>query len=190
MPNPFLLIVSGLPCAGKTSIAERLAVELSLPLVTKDGIKELLFHALGWKDRNWSKQLSQASVELLLYFAESQLAAGNSLIIESNFQPDLAAPRFRAMQARYEAVLFQVHCRAASDTLYERFKARTGTRHPGHVDQEYLEEFPSILARSLQETLDLGCPAAVVDTTDFQKVDYPTLLKAVRDVQSAAQAQR
>lgn len=190
MPNPFLLIVSGLPCAGKTSIAERLAVELNLPLMTKDGIKELLFHALGWKDRNWSRQLSQASVELLLYIAETQLAAGNSLIIESNFQPDLAAPRFRAMQARYAAGLFQVYCRAAADTLFERFKARTGTRHPGHVDQEYLAEFQSLLSRTLQETPDLGCPVVVVDTTDFQKIDYPILLKAVRDVQSAAQAQR
>jgi predicted kinase len=190
MPNPFLLIVSGLPCAGKTSIAERLANELKLPLMTKDGIKELLFNALGWKDRNWSRQLSQASIELLLYFAESQLAAGNSLVIESNFQPDLAVPRFRAMQARYAAVLFQVHCRAAADTLYERFKNRTGTRHPGHVDQEYLAEFQSILTRAPQETPDLGCPLVVVDTTDFQKVDYPALLKAVRDVQGAAQAQR
>jgi predicted kinase len=190
MPHPFLLIVSGLPCAGKTSIAERLAEELSLPLMTKDGIKELLFDALGWKDRDWSKQLSQASVELLLYFAESQLAAGNSLIIECNFQSHLATPRLRAMQAHYAATLFQVYCRADTNALYERFKARTGTRHPGHADEQYLAEFLTKLAQTPQETLDLGCPVAVVDTTDFQKVNYPTLLKAVRDVQSAAQAQR
>jgi predicted kinase len=190
MPHPFLLIVSGLPCAGKTSIAERLAVELSLPLMTKDGIKEQLFKALGWKDRDWSRQLSRASVELLLYFAESQLAAGNSLIIESNFQPELAGPRLRAMQARYAVSLFQVFCRADTNILYERFKARTGTRHPGHTDEQYLEEFPALLAHTPQETLDLGCPVVVVDTTDFQKVDYPTLLMAVRDVQSAAQVQR
>ena len=189
MLHPFLLIVSGLPCAGKTSIAERLADELGLPLMTKDGIKELLFDALGWKDREWSKQLSQASVELLLYFAESQLAAGNSLIIECNFQPHLAAPRLRAMQAHYTATLFQVYCRADTEALYERFKVRTGKRHPGHVDEQYLAEFHAQLSQTSQETLDLGCPVVVVDTTDFQKVDYPTLLKAVRDVQSAAQAQ-
>jgi predicted kinase len=190
MHSPLLLIVSGLPCAGKTSMAEWLANELGLPLMTKDGIKEQLFKALGWKDRDWSKQLSQASVELLLYFTESQLAAGNSLIIESNFQPDLAAPRLRAMQARYAAALFQVYCRADPGVLYERFKARSGMRHPGHADEQYLTEFPSLLDRTPQETLDLDCPVMVVDTTDFQKVDYSTLLKAVRNVQSAAQAQR
>jgi predicted kinase len=186
MPRPFFLIVSGLPCAGKTSIAERLAVELKLPLLTKDGIKERLFKALGWKDRDWSKQLSQASVDLLLYFAETQLAAGNSLIIECNFQPDLAAPRLRAMQVQHAAVLFQIFCRADTDTLYERFKARTGTRHPGHADEQYLAEFHAMLSRTPQEALALGCPMVVVDTTDFDKVDYPNLLKAVRDVQSAA----
>jgi len=188
MPRPFLLIVSGLPCAGKTSIAERLADELGLPLMTKDGIKEQLFNYLGWKDRLWSKQLSQTSVELLLYYAESQLAAGNSLIIECNFQPDLAASRLRAMQSRYAAAFFQVYCRADPGALYQRFKARTGTRHPGHADEQYLAEFQVKLEQTPQETLDLGCPVAVVDTTDFQNVDYPTLLKAVRDVQSAAQA--
>jgi predicted kinase len=187
MPSPFFLIVSGLPCAGKTSIAERLAGELKLPLMTKDGIKELLFNSLGWKDREWSKQLSHASVELLLYFAENQLAAGNSLIIECNFQPDLAAPRLRAMQARYAAVVFQIYCRADADTLYQRFKVRTGRRHPGHADEQYLAEFHTLLDRTPQAALDLDCPVVVVDTTDFQSLDYPALIKAVRDVQSAAQ---
>jgi predicted kinase len=188
MLRPLFLIVSGLPCAGKTSIAERLAVELKLPLITKDGIKELLFTTLGWKDREWSKQLSRASIELLLYFAEIQLAAGNSLIIECNFQPDLAAPRLRDMQAKYGAVFYQIFCRAEADTLYQRFKARTGTRHPGHVDEQYLAEFQSVLDRTQQEALNLSCPVVTLDTTDFQKVDFPALVKAVHDVQSAAQA--
>ena len=158
--------------------------------MTKDGIKEQLFHALGWKDRDWSKLLSRASVELLLYFAESQLAAGNSMVIESNFQPDLAVPPLRAMLMRYAAVCFQVYCRANADILYARFKARSGTRHPGHADEQYLVEFNELLEHTSQETLDLGCPVAVVDTTDFQKVDFPALLKLVRDVQSADQTQR
>lgn len=183
MSRPFLLIVSGLPCAGKTSIAERLANELKLPLMTKDGIKELLFVNLGWKDREWSKQLSRASVEILLYFAEVQLTASNSLIIECNFQPDLAAPRLREMQMKYGAVFFQIFCRADSQRLYQRFKARTGKRHPGHADEQYLAEFGSLLERTPQEALDLNCPVVTLDTTDFQKVDFPALVKAVRDVQ-------
>jgi predicted kinase len=186
MPRPFLLIVSGLPCAGKTSIAERLAAELKLPLMTKDGIKEQLFNTLGWKDRDWSKQLSQASVELLLYFTETQLAAGNSLIIECNFHPDLAAPRLQVMQAKYEAAILQVFCRAQVDVLYQRFRARTGTRHPGHADEQYLGEFQTILNNTFQEPLDLDSPVVVVDTTEFQKVDFASLLEAARDVQSAA----
>jgi len=186
MPRPFLLIVSGLPCAGKTSIAERLAAELNLPLMTKDGIKEQLFNTLGWKDRDWSRQLSHASIELLLYFTEIQLAAGNSLIIECNFRPDLASPRLREMQAKYSAAIFQVFCRAKVEVLHQRFRARTGTRHPGHADEQYLEEFQAILNNTSQEPLDLDCPVVVVDTTEFQKIDYATLLEAVRDVQSVA----
>lgn len=190
MPQPFFLIVSGLPCTGKTTIAEWLAVELNLPLMTKDGIKGLLLTALGWKDRDWSKRLSYASVELLLYISETQLAAGNSLIIDCNFQPGLAAPRLRDMKVKYSATFCQIFCRAESDVLYQRFKTRTGTRHPGHADEQYLDEFHLLLDHASQEAMDLGCPVVVLDTTDFQKVDYPSLLMAVRDVQSASQAHR
>ncbi len=186
MPPPFLLIVAGLPCAGKTSIAECLATDLHLPLITKDGIKEQLFTTLGWKDRDWSRKLSQASIELLLYFTETQLAAGNSLIIESNFQPGLAVPRLLEMRKRYMVVLFQVYCQAKTEILYERFKNRTGTRHPGHADEQYLAEFNALLAQAPQTALDLGCPTVVLDTSDIRKIEYPALLKAVRDVQGAA----
>lgn len=188
MRSPFLLIVSGLPCAGKTTIAEKLAFDLKLPLFTKDSIKELLFDALGWKDRDWSRQLSHASVELLLHFSETQLRSGHSLIIESNFQPDLAVSRLRWMQAQYQAVFCQVYCRANPETLYDRFKARTGTRHPGHVDEQYLDEFSAVLSAAPQEALDLSCPVIEVDTTDYGKLDYVSLLKAVQDVQGAPQA--
>ena len=39
--HPLLILVTGLPCSGKTTLAVRMADELGLPLVTKDDIKEV-----------------------------------------------------------------------------------------------------------------------------------------------------
>ena len=82
MRNPILIIISGPPCTGKTTLAEKIAAKFRLPLINKDGIKETLFDTLGVGDRGWSSKLSVASYALLHYMAESVVKAGTSLIVE------------------------------------------------------------------------------------------------------------
>ncbi|MFZ4462043.1 MAG: AAA family ATPase [Patescibacteria group bacterium] len=41
-----LIIITGLPCTGKTTLGRKLAEELRLPFVSKDDFKELLFDDL------------------------------------------------------------------------------------------------------------------------------------------------
>ena len=65
MTMPVLLLVSGPPVAGKTTLARRLAAEFGLPLINKDGIKELLFDTVGTHDYAWSQNLGRASIALL-----------------------------------------------------------------------------------------------------------------------------
>ena len=59
-----LIIVTGPSATGKTSLAERLSEDLSIPLIAKDTIKEQLFNSLGWSDRAWSRKIGGASYDL------------------------------------------------------------------------------------------------------------------------------
>jgi predicted kinase len=181
MKKPLLIIVSGPPCAGKTALGRRLAKALSLPFINKDGIKESLFETLGWKDREWSKQLGRASSELLLFFAEAQLVATRALIIESNFDPTLATSRLLALKTKVDFEPLQVQCIAAGDILFQRFKARaaSGERHPGHVDHLNYAEFQLTLTYPRHYTLEIGGSGIEVDTTDFQQIDYDRLIHTV-----------
>src|ERR671929_100801 len=100
MPKPLLLIVSGPPAAGKTTLGRRIARDLQLPFIAKDDIKETLFERLGWGDLALSRQFGRASYDLLYLFAEAQLMAGRSLALESNFSPEHANTQLLRMKAR------------------------------------------------------------------------------------------
>jgi len=181
--RPLLVIVTGAPCAGKTTLARRIAREFQLPLVTKDDIKESLFETLGWKDREWSKKLGRATMELLFYFAESQLAAGRSLIVESNFHKDLATERFRALRDKFACVPLQIVLQADGAVLTQRYRSRSqaGTRHPGHVDDLMPDdELATVLARDYG-TMEIGGETLEIDTSDFGKVDCAALLAAIEN---------
>ncbi len=181
-PIPLLIIISGPPCSGKTTLAEQLADRYSLPLVNKDGIKESLFDSLGWKDREWSKKLGQATYPLLYYFVESLLRAGKSHIVESNFAPEVATGEFLDLQKKYPFVPFQIQCRTQPEVLFERFRSRalSGLRHPGHVERGPFEEHRSALKDGRLEPLEIGGLLCELDTTDFEKIDYPALYRLLK----------
>ncbi len=181
--SPLLIIVNGPPASGKTTLARQLARELGLPLLYKDGIKEALFDSLGWRDRAWSRQMGLATYRLLYYFLEAQLAAGQSLVVESYFHPE-AALNFRQLQAKYPFRPFQVLCRTEGSLLLERFTSRAADpdRHPGHVDLDTVDELKPVLLRGRLDPLDIGGETLELDTTDFSKLDIAGLssrLKAI-----------
>jgi len=187
MPKPLVVIIAGPPCTGKTTLGKHIAAELHLPFIHKDGIKELLFDTLGWKDRAWSRSLGAASMTILFHFVEIQLRAGQPFIVESNFAPPLSTTSFLELKEQYDFEPFQIQCQTEGQVLFERFKQRaeSGERHPGHVDRVSYEEFKSVLLKGKHEVLDIGGTLFEVDTTDFASIDYKKLLDAIR---GAAQA--
>jgi predicted kinase len=177
-----LIIITGLPVTGKTTLGKRLADELDLPFVCKDEIKELLFDGFGWEDREWSKKIGGASYDVLYYIAESILRAGKSLIIETNFNPKFANQKLLELQEKYHFTPVQIRCFADGEVLFERFKARAEStdRHPGHIDGENLDEWRPILLQGKIEALHVGGEALDVDTTDFDKMDYERIVRVIK----------
>jgi cytidylate kinase len=180
-PLPVLLIVSGPPCAGKTTLARRLAAHFSLPLVTKDTIKETLFDTLGCGDRAWSKQLSGASMELLFRSAESQIAACRSCVIEGNFAAHLAGPTLLELKQRHPFEPVQIQLRTEASVLVQRLRRRalSRERHPGHLDQASLCTLRRETVRDRLDTIAIGGQLIELDTTEFGAVDYEALLAQI-----------
>jgi predicted kinase len=183
-PLPLLIIVSGPPCTGKTTLARRLAERFCLPLVTKDGIKETLFDCLGWRDRAWSRQLGGASMEVLYLFAESLVAARQPCIVEGDFHAAFATPAFQRIQAEYPFLPIQINCVADPVVLAARFRARalSHERHPGHQDHLPTDSCIDESIPRRTEPLDIGGVLMEVDTTDFDTVNYSVLFNRIQGI--------
>jgi predicted kinase len=178
MPTPVLILITGAPCTGKTTIAQHLAGEFHLPFVHKDGIKERLFDRLGWKDdRQWSKLLSLVSYDLLYYFIDVQLKAGHSLIAEANFKADIDTPYILDLLARYTFTPLQIFCFADPDILIQRFVERgdSADRHPGHIDQTMAADIRLSLLKNEYRPLEIGGQLIKVDTTDLSNLNYTSV---------------
>ena len=167
---PLLIVVTGAPGSGKSTIAQDLASELGLPLLAKDDVKEALFDTLGVGDRDWSRRLGGATYEILFGVARRFLESGVSCILESNFsrsEPLRSLPPSRAVQ---------IFCTAPAEVVLDRYARRA--RHPGHLDDDIVGELGQRLAHDEWKPLDLGGTIIEIDTTT--PVDVESLAATVR----------
>ncbi|WP_329453630.1 ATP-binding protein (plasmid) [Streptomyces sp. NBC_01724] len=181
MPAPTVVIVSGPPGTGKTYLARQLAARLTLPWYSRDAIKESLFDTLGWLDRQRSKELGAASVAVLFSLLSDTLGTGTSCLTESNFRRTHSSPDFQQLLSATGANPLQIQCSTDGDTLLSRFTARSSSaeRHPGHCDDQNIDEFRGELLLGRYEPLDLPGPVLTVDTTRFDDVDVDALAAQV-----------
>jgi predicted kinase len=161
MSSPFV-VVGGAPATGKTTLALALGVSLGLPVITKDDIKEALAAPFATGDREWSKQLGVAAYSALYAVAERILAAGQGLILESNFwHPDSEAALRELARLAPTVVIV---CRTTDELRRRRFAERAAHgRHRVHVDSAILAEWTSDDAKF---HIDIGMPRLLVDTSD------------------------
>jgi predicted kinase len=130
-----VLLITGLPGSGKTTLARLLAQRYSVLLLSKDGVKEPLLDVLGAGDAAHSRLLSDASFAVLFAVAREALAAGLDVIMEGNFRPGEHEEKLGMLPA---ARIAQVLCRIDESARLARVARREqdAARHAGHGDTD------------------------------------------------------
>jgi adenylate kinase family enzyme len=179
----WFIVVTGPPASGKTTLGKNIAKELNIPFYSKDDFKELIFDSMGWDDRNWSKKIGKASIEILYHILEKNLAVEAPIIIETAFYCDLSSKKLSEIIKKYEAKPIQVYCYADETLLRKRFLERVinGERHPGHGDISVAEnEYSNLDIYDRYGILDILGTLIKVDTTDFDQIDYSLILNKIK----------
>lgn len=173
--QPTLIIFTGLPGTGKTTLSRKIAHILGLPLIAKDDIKEIMYDEIGWSDKAFSAKLAHATFGIMDYISEQHLKNGLSLMLESNYSPKLASEKFQAWQKEYDCTIIQIVCRTETRVLAHRYFERQHTdRHPGHNDNgdpvSYEANFKQRIENGEDQPLDVEGPVRIVDTTNLAAV--------------------
>ncbi len=168
-----IVLVSGPPASGKTTLARPLAERLGFALLTKDDIKEPLFTALEGApgDVEFSRRIGAAAMELLWALAPHC----PTVVLEANFRTQSSYDRAQvALIDRSGAQVVEVYCRLPREEASRRFaeRARLERHHPAHV----LTEMSPDRIAEYEEPFALS-PVIEVDTQS--PVDIESLVRRV-----------
>ena len=121
-----LIVVSGAPGTGKSTIATAIGTALQFPVLSLDPVKEALADVLGLGGEDWSNQVGDAAAEVVFRLAKAFPAA----VAEGWWRGE------RRDRARAEfAGATEVFCHCDPELAARRSAARIGHgRHPIHRD--------------------------------------------------------
>lgn len=161
-----VVLVNGLPAAGKSTLASELAVALGLPLLSKDVIKETHADVLGadpppgLSQRDWNRKLGTAASETMWALLEDSTPGA---VLESSWRRDVRHLVDTGLQRAGFAAAAEVWCEAPVPLLRERFAQRWSSSHAIHGAAPDDDEWAQMIEHA--EPLGLG-PVLRVDTSE------------------------
>ena len=192
-----VIVLTGMPATGKSTICKALAEHFGYPVVEKDAIKEELFDTVGFTCYAQKRALDHAANAIVIHVVEQILKTNGSVIVDNNFD-DISGKRFTALMEKYTPKCACVFLHGDLDVLHERYTIRDNAhaRHLGHVLQDHYPPHPGdslhytmtrdeFYEKFMKRGMDsFVCPGRrlEVDTTDFANVNPSWIVGQVQNM--------
>ena len=168
-----VVLVSGPPGSGKTTLARPLAERLGFALLSKDDIKESLYTAMRGApgDVEFSRSIGSAAMEVLWSLAPHCPA----VVLEANFRTksDYEREKVAGLLASGSQIV-EVYCRLPREEASRRFAERAleARHHPAHA----LAEMPPERMAEYEEPFALS---SVIEVDTQKAVDVAELVARI-----------
>jgi predicted kinase len=133
-----LIVFSGLPGTGKSTLAETVGRELCIPVFAKDWLEATLVRG-ELKPTNEEKSLGSAGYELLTILAERQLMLGQSVILDSVAASRTIRSTWRQLSDQYCADWRVIECICSDESLHRSRLAERKRNIPSWHELEWSE---------------------------------------------------
>lgn len=172
--KPLLIVITGQPASGKTTLAHILSKEIKLPLLSRDELKEGYINSTGAHHNQSDNVVDWYIYETFFETINLLISRGVSLIVEAAFQHKLWKPKLSDLLEKADVRI--VVCEINPAIAKMRFTKRLlvdPNRKKFHGDN--LDEKLCLLIETY-ERINIHTPILAVDTTDNY---YPRLEKIV-----------
>lgn len=168
MAPPLLVVVSGPPGSGTTTLARALADAIPCAALSRDEIKEGVVHGDDAYTPASGDDANRHTFETLFGVMSLLVDAGVAFVVEASFQHGLWEHGLRPLLDRADVRI--VHCRVDPAVAWERIGRRaelSPARRAVHGYYSLLEPYESFAAKLERfESVELGVPSLEVDTSD------------------------
>lgn len=180
-----VIVIAGSPATGKTTYGNKISKKLSIPIFSKDKLKEVIYDSMEEDKLEYEakRKIGIASYSVLWAICEEIMKTGSIFIIESNFT-NASSIKINELLNKYHYKSIVIKFDADIRTLHQRFleREKKTERHPGLVADGIFDDFEKFkeIAKKAKN-FELGDNKEIlVDTTDFSKVDFKWILEELK----------
>jgi predicted kinase len=176
MPTPTLVVVSGPPSSGKTTLAHALAQAVPCPAICRDEIKEGMVHADGGEfEAAPGDPLTVRTLSVFFDTLRVLLTAGVTIVAEAAFQDRVWRQGLEPLAEL--AQLRLVQCKVDAAVAHQRYVRRNARRAHAVIVGKELEDWQR--AYSSFDRVSLPAPSIDVDTSDGYVPDVAEIVEFV-----------
>jgi len=125
-----LIVFSGLPGTGKSTLAETVGKQLCIPIFAKDWLEATLLRS-DLIPANENKPLGSAGYQLLTMLAERQLMLGQSVILDSVASTQTIRSTWHILSKQYQAGWRVVECICSDESFHRSLLNNRQRNIPG-----------------------------------------------------------
>lgn len=171
-----VILITGLPCSGKTTLARQVSEALACPMLSKDDFKERLDDGALRAGAD-SRSLGIQAEEMMLAASLELVRENTTHVAESVLRPEFMSSYLHEVSAEAKVLVVVLQCER--EAMMQRFKQRS--RHAIHNDVEFLGRLLTIPEIDVTAFRGYSLEVMEFDTSELSEARLNEIATSITD---------